>query len=31
MNEMQMLMHWIIDNHPDVYDEFIEFLEEEEE
>jgi hypothetical protein len=31
MNEMQMLMDWLIDNHPDVYNEFIEFMEDEEE
>ena len=30
MNEMQMLMDWVIDNHPDVYNEFIELMEEEE-
>ena len=27
MNEMQALFHWIIDNHPDLYDDFVESLE----
>lgn len=30
MSELQALFHWIIDNHPDLYDDFIEFMEEEE-